>query len=144
MECELCGKNAELVRAKIEGTVISVCANCSRLGKTILEAKPVQMKARPEIRIDTIEINPRFADIIKTAREKAGLTREQLAEKVGEKFAVIERAEHGHRPTDTASHKIEKALGITLLGYEQRDVKDIRSSSKDLTIGDMAIIKKKK
>jgi putative transcription factor len=144
MECELCGKNAELVRAKIEGTVISVCVNCSRLGKTILEAKPVQMKARSEIIIDTIEINPRFADMIKTARETAGLSREELATKINEKLAVIERAEHGHRPTDAAAHKIEKALGINLLGYEQKDVKDFKSSNKDLTIGDIAIIRKKK
>jgi putative transcription factor len=143
MECELCGKNTELVKAKIEGTIISVCKSCARLGEAILEATPVQMKEKKGITIETVEINPKFAEIIKEAREESGLSREELAAKILEKVAVIERAEHGHRPTDVATHKIEKALGIKLLGYETKDVKYFKSQKNAITIGDVVKIKKK-
>ena len=41
MNCDLCGKETEtLLRAKLEGTELSLCKLCSKHGKVIREIKP--------------------------------------------------------------------------------------------------------
>jgi len=143
MECELCGREAT-TRAKIEGTIISVCEQCAAMGERILEAKPVAMREKPKIVIEQSEINPDFARIIRDAREAANLTREQLAEKVKEKLSTIERIEHGSRPTDIVARKLERMLNIKLLGFEEKSFEQKKTKDEPLTLGDVVQIKVRK
>ncbi|MEM7819959.1 MAG: multiprotein-bridging factor 1 family protein [Candidatus Aenigmatarchaeota archaeon] len=144
MECELCGKDTELIKAKIEGAVVSVCKKCSKLGEVIIEAKPIKIKEKPKVMIEETTIDPKFAQIIKNARESMKLTREDLAKKINEKVSVIENIEHGMRPTDNTARKLENALRIKLLGYEVKNIKMTTTKTEELTLGDIATIKTNK
>jgi len=144
MECELCGKEARLVKAKVEGTVVSVCEDCSGMGHRVHESKPVPMREKPKLSIDQTIINPDFANIVKNARESKNLKREDLAKQINEKVSVIERIERSSRPTDSTAKKLEKALGIHLLGYEEAEYKEMKTGSEDITLGDVVKIKQRK
>ena len=117
MECELCGRNAQLVKAEVEGTFLEVCPNCLKLGRPEIPAA-VPTAARSPRDPSASEINPDFAKIVKAARAREGLNITQLADKIREKASVVERVEKGMRPTDMLARKLEKALKIKLLGYE--------------------------
>ena len=144
MECELCGKNTKPVKARIEGTVISVCEDCANMGQRIYESKPVPIKGRPKITIQESSINPDFAEIVKNARESKNLKREELARKISERVSVIERIEHGNRPTDSTARKLEKALNVKILGFQSNDFSETRSKTEPLTLGDVVQIKHRK
>ena len=51
---------------------------------------------------------------IKSLREAAGLTQEQLAVKAGVTHATIWRIEHDHYTTLKTAAKVAKALGVPL------------------------------
>jgi putative transcription factor len=79
-----------------------------------------------------------WADVIKEAREKKGMTREQLGFNIGERTVTISKIENGElRPSDKVAAKIEKELSIKLF----EEVKKVnpssgQSSSQGLTLGD--------
>ena len=77
--------------------------------------------------------------LIKKAREKKGLSREELGFKIGERTVTISKIENGDlRPSDKMIEKLEKELGITLF----EDVEKVPSyatgshSDSSLTLGD--------
>ena len=35
INCDMCGRDTQLFKADIEGTILNVCGNCSRFGKII-------------------------------------------------------------------------------------------------------------
>ncbi|HLC77305.1 MAG TPA: multiprotein-bridging factor 1 family protein [archaeon] len=117
MECELCGRNAQLTKAEIEGTILSVCDSCLRLGRQV--EFTVEMPTKTKREIGTSSINPDFASMIKKARSSQNFSIDQLASKISEKVSVLDRVEKGMRPTDMLAKKLEKALKIKLLGFEE-------------------------
>jgi len=85
---------------------------------------------------------------IRKARENLGLTRELLAQELGEKESVIRRIEEGRLvPTIDMARKLERILKIKLLepaesiSYEKY-VK--RGRNMVLTLGDIVVIKDRK
>ena len=80
-----------------------------------------------------------FDERIREARESAGLTQEDLADRLNEKASVIRKLERGdHLPSDRVQKKLEKALGISLV--EGQDVDDSEwssDSSGTMTLGDV-------
>ncbi len=142
MECELCGRNAQLVKAEVEGALLSVCAACARLGQKV--EMRYNMPDRPRMRIDETQVRQDFAKIIKDARTASGLTIEKLAEKMSEKASIIERVERGMRPTNEIAKKLEKTLKIKLLGLEEVEIESNKGSKFAQSIGDVAVIRKKK
>ena len=50
MKCEMCGKETNLVRARIEGAEMTVCEKCSRFGtvtgRVVSTERKVYAKAR--------------------------------------------------------------------------------------------------
>jgi putative transcription factor len=141
-ECSICGKKSHLVRAKIEGALVKVCNQCSVLGEVIPEAEQPKKKATKPLEITTID--PSFAVIIKIAREKKGLSREELANKISERVNIIERVEHGMQPTKQLAQKLEKSLEINLLDFSVDDIKIQKKSGEELTFGEIAELKVKK
>lgn len=119
MECELCGRNAT-AKAEVEGALLDVCDSCARLGRRV-DIPPAQLNT-PEKRqkeIGVSSINPDFAAMTKNARSKSGMNLEDLGKRINEKSSVLERVEKGMRPTDALARKLEKALKIKLLGFEE-------------------------
>lgn len=142
MECEICGNKGQVTKVEIEGTVLSVCNSCLRLGRKVDITTEIKMKKTNVLEVSSI--NPEFANIIKKTRNKQGMTVEQLGEKIKEKPSVIERVERGMRPTDALARKLEKALKVKLLNYEEVSVDMNRTKEESAKLGDIAVIKYKK
>ena len=163
MECEICGKPVpenNPIRAKIEGSVMVVCKECSKLG-TIQKAPPKpkfrqQPKGTPQrntrnrnySRNDepTEELVENFELEIRKARESKNWSREDLGKKINERVSVITRIETGKMTPDTKlTKKLEKTLNIKLL-EEVNNVdlnQFINSSSGERTLGNIMKIKRK-
>ena len=163
MECEICGKPVpenNPIRAKIEGSVMVVCKECSKLG-TIQKAPPKpkfrqQPKGKKQntarnrnySRNDepTEELIEDFAIEIRKARESKNWSREDLGKKINERVSVITRIETGKMTPDTKlTKKLEKALNIKLLEKVNNvDLNQfISSSSGERTLGNIMKIKRK-
>ena len=142
MECELCGRNGPLIKSEIEDVVLSVCSNCAKLGQRAEVKYDLPDKAK--MRIDETQIKPDFASLIRNARNASGLTIEALAAKISEKATIVERIEKGMRPTNDVTKKLEKVLRIKLLGQEEAEYDLGRNKKYEQSLGDIAIIKRKK
>ena len=163
MECEICGKELpehNPIRAKIEGSVMVVCKECSKLGK--IQKTPPKPKFRkqeknkrlPTTRNKTYsrndepseELIDNFSNEIRNARESKNWSREDLGKKINERVSVITRIESGKMTPDIKlTKKLEKTLDIKLL--EKIDNVDlnqfISNSSGERTLGNVMKIKKK-
>jgi putative transcription factor len=164
MECEICGKPVpenNPIRAKIEGSVMVVCKECSKLGK-IQKAppkpkyvkqnnkskRPATTRNRPYSRNDepTEELIEDFSLEVRKAREAKNWSREDLGKKINERVSVITRIETGKMtPDNKLTKKLEKALDITLLeDVDNVDLNQfISSSSGERTLGNIMKIKRK-
>ena len=164
MECEICGKSVpdnNPIRAKIEGSVMVVCKECSKLG-TIQKAPPKpkyvkqnkKSKSKPQSRPKnysrndepTEELVEDYEMKIRRAREAKDWSREDLGKKINERVSVITRIETGKMTPDSKlTKKFEKALDIKLL--EKVDAVDlnqfISSSSGERTLQNVMKIKRK-
>ena len=63
-------------------------------------------------------------ELLKTERQKQGLTQKQLAEKSGVSFVSINRIERGNLPRVSVINKIFNALGKNL-NYIVSDINEI-------------------
>ena len=147
--CEICGKKRKLVEAVIEGTMLSVCSDCVKFGKTVLVQKREPERKFPRkinIEEDPEIIAPEFPILIKEAREKMNLNQKELAEKIAEKESIIHQLESGHmNPTIALARKLEKTLNIKLIEiYKVQEKKQVDLSDPTLTIGDLLKLDKKK
>lgn len=146
MQCELCGIEANLIQAEIEGTLLNVCRDCARFGKVVekkVEKRVKKAKRIFEEKLDLIAEDCK--DKIKNARESIGLKQKELAERIGEKESVIHMLESGKiKPSVVLAKKFEKFLNIKLIEeYEDENIK-IDFKDTGLTVGDLIKIKKKK
>ena len=164
MECEICGKPVpehNPIRAKIEGSVMVVCKECSKLGK-IQKAPPkpkfVKQQGKRKRPTNTRKTNysrndepseeliENFSFEVRKAREGKGWSREDLGKKINERVSVITRIETGKMTPDIKlTKKLERALDIKLL--EKIDNIDlnqfINTSSGERTLGNIMKIKRK-
>ena len=167
MECEICGKPVpenNPIRAKIEGSVMVVCKECSKLGKVQkappkpkfvknnnnkkTNRRPTTTRNRPYSRNEepSEELIEDFSFEIRKAREAKDWSREDLGRKINERVSVINRIETGKMTPDIKlTKKLEKALDIKLL--EKVDNIDlnqfINTSSGERTLGNVMKIKRK-
>ena len=151
MPCELCGKESGGFRkAVVDGVEMMLCTSCIRHGEGVKETERtpeavqrfVQKKVKKISEKDIYkgmkkELVSNWNDVIKEAREKKGITREDLGFKIGERTVTISKIENGDlRPSDKTIEKLEKELGIILF----EEVKDVTTSSihssTSLTLGD--------
>ncbi len=109
--------------------------------------KPRRRTRRRGVLLDDMMIVKDYAKMIRSARQKKGLSQEQLAQKVGERISTLQSIEAGRlKPTMKTIRGIERELDISLL-------EPIRSASvgpkpskskKNLTLGDVVKVKRKK
>jgi len=125
LECEMCGNpiHGKPIRVRIEGTVMSTCKRCARFGveeevrrreaprHTPGRARPAPKKEFPE----ELELAEDCGARIKQAREKRGMTQEELGNLLNERASVIARLESQRIGiSGKMARKIEKLLDIKL------------------------------
>ncbi|HZC88631.1 MAG TPA: multiprotein bridging factor aMBF1 [Nitrososphaera sp.] len=141
--CELCGRQTtEKKMVTVDGTVFNVCIACARHGKPYVPggqqamatkknkkkgvpttasvggaaAKSQKKKQKNKIGFsDETVLTPDFAERIREARTKMGLTHEQLGMKMNEKAQLLRKFETGTlKPEEQFAKKLERFLGIKL------------------------------
>ena len=143
MACEMCGKEAELYKAVIEGTELSVCEKCGKFGKVI---KRVQEFNTSSVKKNTVKepevvevLVADFSQKIKLTREKLGFNQIDFARKINERESVLHKIETGHyKPPVEVAKRYERILNIKLVEkIIQESVEHIpKSKSAGLTLGD--------
>jgi putative transcription factor len=155
--CEMCGREAPLRPAVIEGTRMQVCPTCLKFGVEVAGAKTEvtgrsrvlqgleQRQARTQPRdvfqqMDT-DLVEDFGRVIREARQRKGLTQEELAQKIAERQSVLSKVETGtQRPSDDLARRLERELGIRLFeaaAPAEAERKGAPGADAGLTLGDL-------
>lgn len=156
--CDMCGREASLVKARVEGTVLDICESCARFGEII--SRPPQSSSamqkkqqiiQPIKRREVVQlISSDFASKIKNAREKLGLNQEEFAKRLNEKWSLLQKIESGQfKPSITLAGKLEKLLRIRIIeqfdeGGEVPFGDTNKKKSSEFTLGDFVKVRKKK
>jgi putative transcription factor len=149
----------------IEGAKLIVCNQCSKHGTIVWEETPpkittpkpkatlptlrTQSKKTPETAVDTsIELAENFDLKIRQAREKLGLSHEELGKKINEKVSLLKKIETGKMtPDNKLAAKLEYTLKIKLLVPAKEEkatpTKIPKPTSRELTLGDLIQLNKK-
>lgn len=148
--CELCGNKQSRYNAEIEGTIMSVCEDCSRFGKVKNKSHVqviVQDYKKPEKKETVFRFIPGYGMRVKNSREKLGLKQEEMAKRLNERESTLHQIESEHlKPSIELARKLEKAFHIKILEEESAsdDLSDnmpsktgIKKQASGLTIGDM-------
>jgi putative transcription factor len=158
MQCEICGAEikGKPFYIRVEGSELNACSNCYRFGTpvemksevksaAVSAVKPV--KSKKDIFDQMVDIIvPNYGEIIRKEREKRGWSQEELAKRILEKANVIKKIERQElMPEEEVRKKIERVLGVRLLQPIEMGTEIKRQkSAKELTLGDIVTIKKKK
>ncbi len=167
MRCEVCGRQirGEPRKVIIEEAKMIVCEECSRLGSPYLEPAnklskssytPVKeaktfprtiplTKKEPTSLHEELELKENFGTLIREAREKLGLSHEDIGRKIGEKVSLLKKVENEKMlPDEKVAAKLEHILRIKLLvpAKENRlPVSVSHSPSTAVTLGEIARLK---
>jgi putative transcription factor len=160
MRCEVCGRkiHSEPVRAIIEGAHLTVCVECSKHGKVLLpgeEAAPPQSPSptKSYAHIPVIMRKPAAAQVqisqeviedyaiqIRQAREKLGLSHEDLGKKINEKASLLRHIETGKvAPNNSLAARLEHVLKIKLMVpiADEKVTTAPKPAAGGLTLGDL-------
>jgi len=164
LRCEVCGHkiHGSPIRAEIEGAKLTVCIECSKHGKIIREEEvelgqktpkklltpiPFTQKRTAQAKVEiTQEVVEGYDSKIRQAREKLGLSHEELGKKINEKASVLSKLETGKMtPNNVLVTKLEHALKIKLLVpiQEEKILEIPKSPNRELTLGDLIQLNKK-
>ncbi len=167
MRCEVCGHriNGKPLTAMIEGAKLTVCIACSKHGRICQpEPKPKLITqrlrpapARPRMQIpkpqtptvDTSqELVENFHAKIRQARERLGLSHEDLGKRINEKVSLLRKIETGKMtPDNRLASLLERTLKIKLIVLTKEEKVPQSRMSKaaghELTLGDLMKLDKK-
>lgn len=169
MHCEVCGHpiRGKSYRAIIEGAKMTVCGSCAKLGSASWELAPPTTPVRriakrkpillPRISVKKpqpslsqgLELAPDFNLLVRKARERSGLSHEDLGRRISERVSVLKKVESGKMvPDNRLATKLEHALKIKLLVPPPSEPKvqppTVIALRHQATLGDIAKIKGKK
>jgi len=175
LRCEVCGRkiHGKPVKALIEGAKLTVCGECAKHGTIIWEEPktPSPLPPKPEAKpkkIASPKLPPVAAGVgtqkadevslelvddydvkVRQAREKMGLTHEELGKKINEKVSVLKKIETRKiKPDNRLAAKLEHALRIKLLVPASEDKVSALTVSKQpsrpLTLGDLVQLDKER
>jgi len=139
MQCEVCGRKivGKQYKAMIEGAKMLVCSECAHYGTRYWEAETASKpkgrmpmsSPKPKMFFPTstattqkaaqeeeLELIAEYPKKIRQAREKLGLSHEELGKKISEKVSLLKKIETGKmKPTQRLAEKLEHTLKIKLL-----------------------------
>jgi putative transcription factor len=166
LRCEVCGRRIEGNPNKviIEGAKLAVCHECSKHGEIYNEEpKPKAMipktkATRPPLRVltkkaqaptvdTTLELVEDFPAKIRQAREKLGLSHEELGKRINEKVSLLKKIETGKMtPDNRLATMLEHALKIKLIVSTKEEkvvqAKMAKTVGHELTLGDLVQLDK--
>ena len=167
VQCEVCGQRiwGKPHRSMIEGAMLYTCDECAKLGSRSWVSEPKPRSAPPRDRVaaprrvvvrrrgrvdlsEGVELVENFAQVIRRAREKAGLTHEELGKKISERSSVLQKVETDKfQPDHALARRLEHALGVTIL--VPAAIPSVADASVvkqpfEPTLGDVVSIKKRK
>lgn len=167
MQCEVCGQEiwGKPHRTMIEGAMLYTCDECAKLGSRSWVSEPklgsvplrgrvtaprrvfVQRRGRFDVSED-VELAENLAQVVRQARERAGLTHEELGKRINERVSVLQRVETGKfQPDNALARKLEHALGVKILVSASVPVvtdQPVVKQPPEPTLGDVVSIKKRK
>ena len=123
LTCEVCGSpiKTQPSSVEIDGAILRVCQSCSRLGRPVSVAPRIQHASGPyhppPRRVEPeLEVDPEYPSIVRTAREKLGLTQEALGKAINVKPSVISHVETGKmKPDLVLARTLMHLLKVNLL-----------------------------
>jgi putative transcription factor len=127
----MCGRDAPLRAAIVEGTRMQVCPTCAKFGVEVagqktevtgrsrvtqaIEQRAARAQPRDIFQQMELDLVEDFGKRIREARQRKGLTQEELAQKLAERQSVLSKVEAGtQRPSDDLARRIERELGVKL------------------------------
>ncbi len=153
MQCDLCGERPAAVLASVEGSKVRACQGCAHFGTVLgqISALPARapkatksaLRGPPAAagpkRETLLLVRPDAGQLIKGARERLGLTQEELAKKLNEKASVLHHVECGRAaPSLNLARKFERALRLRLVeAYTEGSSEPQSRAASSLTIGDL-------
>jgi putative transcription factor len=147
----------------IEGARLRVCGECAKHGKICYdEPRPKQVFLKPKatpvaFRVQTrpstppvdtsVELTEDYGTRIRKAREKLGLSHEELGKRLNEKVSLLKKIETGRMtPSDKLATALEHILKVKLIVPRKEEkvpqAKMSRVLSRELTLGDLIHLKK--
>jgi putative transcription factor len=166
-QCEMCGaEKSSLTTTKVEGAELELCDDCKDFG-TAVETESTSTTStkystsssdgsssssssgsggssggggrRRDMFDQMDEIASDYDERITAAREREGMSREDLAKELNEKASLIGKLERGDTlPSDDVKAKLEKRLDVSLSEGSGDDGSDWESdSSMTQTLGDV-------
>ncbi len=154
--CEICGRETDKTyQTYLEGSKIEVCYDCLlRHNLKPIESYNVVLrrnKFNRESKEESFDIIDNYGEIIRQARDKAGLTQEEMAKRLGISLIKYRQIEHETIiPEKELLEKIEKILNIKLKieNEEEEDEDDFEivssTNTNEFTLGDIVEIRKRK
>jgi len=161
LNCDVCGETilGSPMKVIIEGARVVVCHRCAKLGKPYVEPPPrrvsqrasaVRYSPRPTRSVtrqdlDEFEVVEGYGTKIREARERMGLTQQDLATRVKERLSIIQKAESGKIVPDMRlCHELEHSLRIVLLTPRvEVPTSTDTVAAPGLTLGDVVRVKQK-
>ena len=149
----MCGKQASLMEAEVDGAELKVCPNCARYGHVksgrnlqhqrfgTNRKAPMPTAPKPEFAIVST-----FSSLIKSCREQRKLSQEEFATFIQEKESILQKWESGQlKPSLDVAKRLEKVLSVVFVVKEDLDDFDKSNARKtdSLTLGDFIKIKKR-
>ncbi|TFG09685.1 TIGR00270 family protein [Candidatus Thorarchaeota archaeon] len=113
----------------------------------VKRSPPKKKTASQGVTLDDMILVEDYAKKIRTARQRAKLTQDELAQKIGERITTLQSIESGRlKPTKKAIRGLERELDISLLEpIATVPVKTYKKGSfKGTTLGDVVKVKRKK
>ena len=161
MICEVCGRGSNSgKRIRLEGGIVLACDSCAKLGEVVGPAappskKPVVQKTQATkptiVEVDfkvarDLDLIEDYGRKIKAAREKLNLKQDDLGKLVNEPASFIHHIEIGHaEPSVDVARKLQAKLGVRLLVLHVEDDSEFKSAKgKELTLGDVIVVKKRR
>jgi len=167
LQCEVCGRQiyGKPHRVIIEGAKMTTCAKCAELGSGYWEPELKRQKSLtritsgrsfpPRVSVrkrassvpENLVVTENFGSIVRKARERLGLSHEDLGRKIKEKVSVIRKIETEKIvPDRRVANKLEHALGIKLLVplVEPKVPPIFAPATRGVTLGEIVYLKKEK
>lgn len=170
MRCEMCGRKilGKPFKVIIEGAKLTVCTDCSKHGTLTWEEEPkpktvtkpkgprppltILVKKQPETAptATTVELVEDYDAKIRRAREKLGLSHEDLGKRLNEKVSLLRKIETKKMtPDNVLATKLERTLKVKLIIPTSEEkikvpaAKMLKMPNRELTLGDLIKIDKK-
>ncbi len=163
MQCEVCGRQiiGEPHRVIIERAKMTTCSSCAKLGSAEWKPEPAQrisptagaasiprtayIKKRGTAMVsEDIVVVEGYGSLVRRAREKLGLSHEELGRRIAEKVSVLKKIENEKMvPDQKVSEKLEHILGIKLMVplVVPKVPLDSAPKIKGVTLGEIAELK---